>query len=207
MRVRSLPVRIPFNRVLAARIALLLCLGLQVAACTQLGFVFVDDTKLLHVDVLQPAQIPDRDKFWKYKAPLIRVEFSSMTDIQNVANTGNYGVGTRVSICNGQSIDRTRILDGYPHVFDKFGSVYTYDKRKTSRTQDNQSGPIIYHIYIAPRQSGIKGWYSYDLVHTPSDVCFFIGGVGEIIPTHFSSNIVVIPKQMLIDAFERAGLK
>ncbi len=185
--------------------ALLVVAGLEVA-CSVPPVSPVHDLKLLHVDVVEPSQIPKQDKFWDYKTPLVRVEFSSMTDFQNVANTWVYWIGNRVSPCADKSIDEKRLIEGYPDVFDQTASVYTYDKRKTSRTSRDTSAPIIYHIYFAPQQS-VRGWRTYDLVRNPADVCFAVVGFGERLPIGFRSNTVVISRQMLIDALERAGLK
>lgn len=167
----------------------------------------VSDLKLLRVDFVEPAQIPRQDKFWDYKKPLIRVEFSSQADLQNLANTRVYAISNQVSICSDKSIDDKRLIEGYPHVFDQIASVYTYDKRKTSRASHDTSAPIIYHIYIDPRQTKVADWYHYDLIRDPADVCFEVGGFGERLPISFWSNTVVIPKQMIEDAFKRAGVK
>lgn len=167
----------------------------------------VRDLKLLRVDFVTPEQIPRQDKFWDYKTPLIRVEFSSKADLQNLASTWTYGIADEVSICSDKSIDNKRLIKGYPHVFDRVASIYTYDKRKSSRTSQNASVPVIYHIYIDPRETQVADRYHYDLVRDPADVCFRVVGSGERIPISFNSNTVVIPKQMLVNAFRRAGVR
>src|ERR1700733_7811201 len=113
----------------------------------------------------------------------VAVDFVSRSDIQGFAKDYGMGISNQASICEGSNLDRHRLLQGSPYVFDRVGMVDYFSSKLVGNTpqyrqigtpNDNQ-GEYWYHIKIplmtANRNSG---WYNYNLRTTQANVCFLI---------------------------------
>jgi len=191
----------------------LACALLQLASCGFSG-PRIGPLKVESVEVLQQqSQIPNLDKGTIVLVPVVMVTFSAKMDLGKLAKEG-YNISNRTSVCDGASIDFRQLIQGYPGVYDLHKDLYSFRVAGSSRSTSTNSGPISYHLYFDPRQSGFPNFHAYDLIHNPQDVCFRVDGVNEGIPLlsellamGIRSDTVVIPKQTLIEAFRRAGLE
>lgn len=169
----------------------------------------VNDLKLVNVQVVPQEQIPSRDKYWSADAitePLLRVTFSSKINLEELAQEHQYNVENVTSICRQSATDQTRRLRGFPSVLDDVGRIDAYrDRNNSTRKRD---GLFEYHIYLDLRQSGISGFYSYDLIRMPADVCFTVNGSKEVgfAALHgFVSNTLIVPKERILSAVAASG--
>ena len=58
--------------------------------------------------------------------------------------------------------------------------------------------------------AGVSGFYSYDLVSNPSDVCITVNGaeeVGFVMGNTFVSNALILPRQVIEKAVATAQKK
>jgi hypothetical protein len=169
--------------------------------------------ELVSVEVFSQQDIATEEKYWDEGAisqPLFRVTFAATRDLQQLATDDGYNIDNVASICRGVSIDENRPLKGFPSVFDERGIIDTYRRRTEHSLLDKQRGRgFRYHVYFAVRQSGISGFFSYDLGRKPDSVCLAVRGVVDYPgakPGTLSSSVLIVPREMIVQALIRAGL-
>jgi hypothetical protein len=163
------------------------------------------ELQLVSVDVLRERQLPQSDKDWPsgtFSSPLIRVTFASRSDLADLATRWHYTVSNTTTTCPESGAGHSREIEGFPYVFDQYRWINEYERPRSSRGTSTADS-ILYHIYFEPAQIGIFP-YSYDLISDPRDICFFVHGASWY--ARITSNTVVIPKRVLVDALSRAHL-
>ena len=173
----------------------------------------VQDLRLIKVEIVPQHQIPASDKYWDPGAitsPLVKVWFSSKENLEQLAKLHGYNIDSVTSLCNGEVLDRNRRLRGFPSVFDAFGRIDTFRTTASSAPPRSTGGTYLYHLYFEPRMAGVSGFYSYDLVSNPSDVCITVNGaeeVGFVMGNTFVSNALILPRQVIEKAVATAQKK
>jgi hypothetical protein len=168
---------------------------------------------LLSIQVVPQKQIPRHDKFWDegvITSPLVRVDFSTSIDLRSLARRGEYNIDNITSLCVPPVIDRSRKLSGFPGVYDSTGPIDEFRQELPATPRRSAVPPFAYHVYFDVRQSGIHGFYDYDLVRAPSDICIAVNGTTEHefgSNRHFASRTLVIQKAQLLKAISDAGIR
>jgi len=128
---------------------------------------------------------------------VVVVSFGAERDLRAYAEKYEYNIGNDVSFCRGGEIDRSRLLQNDPYVFDKSGMVDAYHQGTSSSNQRE------YYIYIRVVALPLAGQsvFMYDLQRAPDDICIQLGG-GRMFGDSFSSNTIVIPKEAVAAALQ-----
>jgi hypothetical protein len=186
-------------------------LGAGVVACALLGGPDLRDVKLSRVEIVD---LKDRaDVVWlsndqRPSRTLVMVSFTTDVDLLNYVRRYEYNIGTVVSLCNEETIDRSQELQRDPYVYDSAGQIDAYRKDDSSG-RGAQSTAGIYHLFLDARPIALAGRsdiFAYDLQLSPKDVCFQLRG-GNMLGSKFVSNTAIVPKDMLVDAFSRADVR
>lgn len=180
---------------------------LLVASCRYLSLPAASDLRLVSVNLVPQSQIPQHDKYWDngvITAPLVRVTFTSGRDFQALARS-QYYVGQVTAFCRAGKVDPGRKLQGFSYLYDSGGPIDEYASRNSSSNQG--ATPNVSHLYFDVEQHGIYGFKPYDLRNNPEDVCIQLVGYKEFLGEwplwRFHSNVLVVPKSMLIAALAR----
>jgi len=198
------------DRMLSFNVYVALITALWFLSCSFSAASEIGDLRLIRVEAVSQSEIPDRDKYWpagSITAPLFRVTFSTSVDLEKMAGDEHYNIDNITSMCRDTAIDKDRILRGFPSVLDASGRIDSFRQigRSVGRNAVRQ---FEYHIYFDIKQSGIHGFYQYDLVHAPANICMTVNGAREqafVISRRFASNTLVIPKQTIVQALAKAG--
>lgn len=167
----------------------------------------LNDLRLLRVDVVSQEQIPNQDKYWSpgtITASLIRVSFTTTAALEKTAKDEHYNIDNVISICRDSEVDHSRELRGFPTVYDAAGPI---DGFRQADGASAKNGAFEYHVYFDVRQSGIHGFYPFDLARAPSDICITVNGAqesGAWITNRLASNTLVIPKDVIARAIAAA---
>ncbi len=121
---------------------------------------------------------------------LIVVYLKSSTDIRSFVRRYGFTVNSEASVCRGDAVDQTKLLEPYPDVYDTFGPINANDGAHTSSHRDGDA--FSYHLYFPVKVTNVEGVISYDLVKKPKDVCILLSGGNEI-GVGFRSNTVIVP--------------
>jgi hypothetical protein len=117
---------------------------------------------------------------------LLKVEFSSTTDVMELAHQHGFSVYGDAVLCppDGTSV---RIL-GFPGVFWSKLQVQPYSFAALPCNECRRGNhPKLYHIYIPVWQIEHPPYDSYDLSEHPKNICFHLGG-GDMLGRYFLSN-------------------
>jgi len=153
---------------------------------------------------------------------MLVVNFRSHTDLQTLARKYGLHLHVTASACNDNHMDPKRELffhwKGSPA--DDYGEVdvWSYDEAANAyRTRPSgrrdASGTIRYRFVSYIRLTGtiLPELYHYDLIETPVQLCAILEGsndlLGEVYLRAFTTNVIIIPKQSVVDAVSRAHLQ
>ena len=182
-------------------------------SCAASPAIKIDDLKLIRVEIVQQEWIPKQDRFWDdgvITAPLFKITFRSKFNLEVLARTEHYNIDNVTSLCRNSTIDQSSRLRGFPSVFDSVGRIDEFRAMTKPGNNTIREDGFEYHVYFDIRQSGIRGFYSYDLVHQSADVCITVNGTQEIafgIANRFTSNTLLVPKEMISAATAEAGVR
>lgn len=182
------------------------------SSCNLMGSPAVE-IRLVATAVLKQSDIPSGEKWWNAQdipTPLFRVRISSNFDLQRLAKEDSYSIGIRTSFCKNGAIDQSKRIDGFPHVGDSHGMIYTFRNVASdppSSDSGNAQPRFVYNVFFDARQSGIYGFRDFDLVRSPADVCIQVRGIQEQwAGKTFVSNVVALPKEVVRDAILKSHL-
>lgn len=134
--------------------------------------------------------------------PLVKVEFTSNTNLAQYALENGYNIRTDANLCNADGL-------ATPDIGISFVSIYwrgvDLSYSTTNPIDHTVAPPYVYYGYvpvegILSKDGREKEKQFYDLRENPSNVCFFVRG-GKYFGT-FKSNIFVIPQETLIEALK-----
>jgi hypothetical protein len=195
------------------------------ASCWPVNIPPVDDITLVSVDVLEGNQVRDPgDALGDALSgaplyPKIRITFSTRDDYQKIAVEHDYYIGNMIGMCSGSSVNEDRALRGGVELYDQKAMIDVHRPAQFGLSNTDDPNRILYHAYFDPRYVETnplnlkygKKEYSYDLTRAPEDICFNVGGGknGELVWPwlSFETNVVRIPRAMLVAALMRAHLK
>lgn len=132
---------------------------------------------------------------------MLRVEFTSATNLFEFARENSYNIGNTVFFCEQKDASPHM---SYPYVFWK-GSLVGNLEPNVIRTSEGSLIP--YYIFISiskdARPNDIPPQASFDLREDPEDVCFYLSG-GDGSGGGYRSNAVKIPKNIIEDTLHRS---
>ena len=135
---------------------------------------------------------------------VLRVEFTSRTDLAKYTDRGDYNLGAWADFC--KPVDR-------PHqIFMSFLNVYWRgleihgNGHPVGVNGEGTGEPIIYYTFLSVARNSVTPSnppeIAFDLRKQPEDVCFRLRGGNEA--GGFSSNSVTIPKAVIEKALQNA---
>jgi hypothetical protein len=193
------------------------CLAAVAAATICLGFFDPVTLTFLSVEV---ADLKDqRGTLWDHlkemppSRPIIKIKFSADADLIELQRHGPLNVYRHASICDDDSFDSEKDLQGDSTVYTEAGAVGDYLDAGTAGAASIQKGSAnqIYHMYVELRPVAriyLNGRFDYDLQRNPADICVEIHG-RTMFPSFnsFITTTLNVPKTLLIDALAQAKRK
>lgn len=189
--------------------------GLGTAACSTQSYM-PNDIRFVSAEIIDIHEHPEIE--WVAFQPpdlphleMLAVSFSSDEDLIKLAKRAEYIIGSDGRLCNPDKNNPTRVGFGYVYwgnfVVDPYVKDDVHGKLSDQRIPGN---PIVYRIYSSIKRPETKfGMYpspAYDLLKEPSDICIRVRG-GNALEMSFISNEIVIPRESIVAAFQRAGIK
>ena len=130
--------------------------------------------------------------------PLIKVEFTSGTNLLNFARTNSYTVLGEAFFC-ARPDDYVRL--SFVDVYSRGARVDGLERGETEA--DAAQGGATYYIFLnvagLARPSDIPPQKAFDLRQHAEDVCFYVRG-GNVTGSGYKSNTVVVPKEAIAAA-------
>jgi len=131
--------------------------------------------------------------------PLLKIEFSSATDLLHFAHQHEMSVYNRATICDRHLWP----FFGVSSVYWKNIEVWPYsDDPKALPCTDCLNTGFLYHVYFGVSESNPE-FMVYDLRQQPADICFRVES-GDMLGRHSMSNVVVIPKEAIAEVLSTA---
>jgi len=135
---------------------------------------------------------------------LLKIEFTSATDLERFASKNSYNVLNRTFLC-GRPPGSPEM--SYPFVYRRGVQVDAPMPSSIKQQGDQVPTLITYYIFvdvarakIVPSKPPQEG---FDLRRSAEDVCFYLGGGNEL--SKFRSNTVVIPTKVIAAVLRAAS--
>jgi len=140
----------------------------------------------------------------KPSRPLLKVEFTSATNLSKFAIENSYNLANRAYFCDHPVKDVTL---SFPYIFWRGTRLGQQEGDPIERQVQAARASITYYIFIdvarEPRPGDRPPQEGFDLRQKAEDVCFAVGGGNES-GRGYSSNTVVIPKDVIATALRKA---
>lgn len=189
------------------RWALALVLAVLVAGCDLFYAVIgARDLEGLAYVSVEIADLRDRSEIeWSEPRPsrtLVMVTFKSPVDLRGYAHRYSSTISPDAWFCSEDWQGPTKQLATNP-LADDMGEIIYPDEDEELNTKP----PYIYRMCIFSEfhNQDWVGLSPTSLQEQPGDVCFDVSG-GNMLSRRYESNIMVVPRQEILDAFARAGL-
>jgi hypothetical protein len=144
----------------------------------------------------------------------LKLEFSTETDLLDLAERSELNLWIRSDYCPiDESLNGRGEVDAYGPFYGSLPlPLHATDEQKVryreSTSKLSPNSRRVYTAYLVPRQTEREYLNhteprlpAYDLSEAETDVCFLVGG-GNMLGGHFLSNPIVIPREVIIRAFE-----
>jgi hypothetical protein len=149
---------------------------------------------------------------------LLSVEFTSSVDLQDYDFQHKWRLGRAAYPCHDRHDDARASLMYFTSLYDRYGEIDTSAERYFDNPDPHAKYPM--KSVARPRTSGppdrnglrhyrfympvsIPGPDGYDLVKSPSDVCFTVVGMNKTMFVDFRSNEAVVRKSAVVRALRR----
>ena len=179
--------------------------SLVLLTATACSFQRISDVEFASVEtVFVKGMFPPEEFEWDGygEAPiqLLKVLFSTKTDISSLAATQEYHITGNASFCGLRNGNQVRLGPT---------AIYLNEERVSQRgprLQENMKISTVYHTYLPLHRkeetSPSIASPAFDLKTDPDDICFRVHG-GNMLGMTFHSNTVVIPKEAVTEALEK----
>lgn len=176
-------------------------------ACAVVGSGDLHDLKLVSIERTNLKDHPEIE--WlgeepRPSKPLVAVNFSTGTNLDQLVRDYEYNIFGLASACNNGRFDKTETLQIERYIYDYFGRVTSKKVRESSSSYVS----FTYTFYINARSVSLAGdpnAFQYDLMNGHQDICVEIHG-GNMLGRSFESNTLVIRRDELAKAFEAASI-
>jgi hypothetical protein len=136
--------------------------------------------------------------------PLLKIEFTSATDLSKFVIENSYNLGNAAFFCDRE---KGSPYMSYPAIFWRGVRLGEHEANPIERRSEPANAPIIYYFFlhialpkIVPSNPPQNG---FDLRQKPEDVCFYVRGGNES-GSGYRSNTVAIPKDVIVAALAKA---
>lgn len=198
-------------------VAVALCIAVGIAGCALFGPGDVHDAKIVSVEPLRLENVPGNAPFGNvpFDTPVFVVQFTTEIDLTNFARQGD-NFYNRLLVgdepCSGRPPKTLRysqtaenllssfeVYDNAGHVVSAYarpaGDPPTADPATTAQDR-------IYHFYFGVRLPGQDDFFASYLEGRPETICFMLNAPATF-GRSFKSNIVVIPRDVIVQAILR----
>lgn len=133
----------------------------------------------------------------KWHRPLLKIEFTSATDLSKFTADNSYNIGVTAYFCDHEG---TSPLMGFPYVFSRGARLNLHDYNSVDQQRGPTQQAATYYIFIDVSKpafpQSIPPQEAFNLRQQPSDVCFYARG-GNGSGRGYRSNTVVITKDVI----------
>jgi len=140
------------------------------------------------------------------RGPLIKVEFSTNTNLFKFSRDNSYPIGTLAFFCD-QSEGLARLQHSAVYSQGERVDIADDQQAKWAAVQEQLNHYIFFDVEAEAQPKAKPPRRAYDLRQDPEDVCFHLRGGAAPAPFGFRSNTVVVPKAAIAAALrgEPAG--
>jgi hypothetical protein len=135
----------------------------------------------------------------------LKVEFTSAINLPRFAIDSSYNLANKTFFCGRE---KTSPFMSFADVFWRGNRLGLHEGDPIERQDQASGAPIMYYIFIDVARAKIipsnPPQEGFDLRQKPEDVCFYIGGGNEF-GRGYRSNTVVIPKELIVAALQKAS--
>jgi hypothetical protein len=136
---------------------------------------------------------------WLLAEPYVRVDIATDRNLIVLARQHRWLLNPLVARCKDGRFDPTARLAEALGVRDSVGIVAFTRLSNTSDIGMESAPPVKYRFYFRIASYGEKPSYAYDLRTAPSDVCFYLGAIGQD-RRKMNTDVVVISQETLQQA-------
>ena len=133
----------------------------------------------------------------------LMVTFSTAVDLYTFAHRHDYSLFVDSSVCAGNKLDSSKKISLIGYVYNRNGII---DPQNYANKGADEEGIKTYEIFLFMRtveNASNTDKFNYNLLTTPEDLCFRLGG-GNMLGGTFKSNVVLIPKEAIEHAISVA---
>jgi len=139
----------------------------------------------------------------KWHRPLLKIEFTSTTDLSKFVVDNSYNLGTETFLCDHQP--RSPFV-GYPFVYWHGVRLGEHETDPIEQHGEPGKASITYYVFVdvarEARPQDIPPQDGFDLRQKPTDVCLYVRGGNES-GRGYRSNTMVVPKDAIATVLQK----
>ncbi|WP_143596126.1 hypothetical protein [Tistlia consotensis] len=137
---------------------------------------------------------------------LLKIEFTSATNLSQFAMEHLYNLGNTAFLCNRPD---DRLTISFSYVFWRGVRLGLQEIDPIQRQDELSSGRITYYIFVnvadKERLQDKPPQAAFDLRRSPENICFYLRGGSES-GLGYKSNVVLVPEDAIATALTRASM-